>query len=314
MGFLDNSGDIILDAVLTDAGRARLAKGDCSFNIAKFALGDDECNYGLYNNQHESGSQYYDLEILQSPILEAFTNNTSTMNSKLISNPRNNIYYLPVIKLFDQGNYAQYAPSASHIVAVNKPTVDKLMGRDRSPPENKNLQVGILNGYQPGAGGVNSSMIGTDQGIDNVDKPPETGIASDLRETTYIVTMDNRLATMTQVNGAQQTYAFLDDDQIASYYLTLSSPSVSAIGTDPQTPSSILGSRGTRLSFKLKASLDLEAGTSLFSKIGGASTVEISNADGYPLTTYYYIDSTIRIVGATTGYRVDIPVKFVRTR
>ena len=27
MAFLDNSGDIILDAVLTDTGRARLAKG-----------------------------------------------------------------------------------------------------------------------------------------------------------------------------------------------------------------------------------------------------------------------------------------------
>ncbi len=38
MGFLDNSGDIILDAVLTDTGRMRLAKGDGSFKIVKFAL------------------------------------------------------------------------------------------------------------------------------------------------------------------------------------------------------------------------------------------------------------------------------------
>ena len=40
MGFLDNSGDIILDAVLTDAGRQRLARGDGSFNVTKFAFGD----------------------------------------------------------------------------------------------------------------------------------------------------------------------------------------------------------------------------------------------------------------------------------
>ena len=33
MAFLDNSGDIILDAVLTDTGRMRLAKGDGSFAI-----------------------------------------------------------------------------------------------------------------------------------------------------------------------------------------------------------------------------------------------------------------------------------------
>ena len=45
MAFLDNSGDIILDAVLTDTGRMRLAKGDGSFRIAKFAPFDDEIDY-----------------------------------------------------------------------------------------------------------------------------------------------------------------------------------------------------------------------------------------------------------------------------
>ncbi len=77
MAFLDNSGDIILDAVLTDTGRLRLAQGDGSFKISKFALGDDEINYELYNKNHPSGSAYYDAEILQTPVLEAFTNNTS---------------------------------------------------------------------------------------------------------------------------------------------------------------------------------------------------------------------------------------------
>ena len=42
MAFLDNSGDIILDAVLTDAGRKRLARGDGTFKITKYAFGDDE--------------------------------------------------------------------------------------------------------------------------------------------------------------------------------------------------------------------------------------------------------------------------------
>jgi hypothetical protein len=99
MGFLDNSGDIILDAVLTDTGRMRLAKGDGSFKIVKFALGDDEINYELYNKDHASGSAYYDLEVMQTPVLEAFTDNAASMKSRLISIPRNNILYLPVIKL-----------------------------------------------------------------------------------------------------------------------------------------------------------------------------------------------------------------------
>ena len=103
MGFLDNSGDIILDAVLTDEGRRRLALGDGSFRITKFAVGDDEIDYSLYNKNHPSGSAFYDLEVLRTPVLEAFTNNTSGMRSKLMSISRTNILHLPVMKLHDGG-------------------------------------------------------------------------------------------------------------------------------------------------------------------------------------------------------------------
>ena len=51
MGFLDNSGDIVLDVVLTDHGRKQMAKGDGSFQITKFALCDEEINYELYDTQ-----------------------------------------------------------------------------------------------------------------------------------------------------------------------------------------------------------------------------------------------------------------------
>ena len=108
MAFLDNSGDIILDAVLTDTGRYRLAKGDGSFKITKFALGDDEINYGSYDKDSLSGSAYYDLQILQTPILEAFTNNTSTMKSKLVSISRTNLLYLPVMRLSGKTVQATY--------------------------------------------------------------------------------------------------------------------------------------------------------------------------------------------------------------
>ena len=73
MAFLDNSGDILLDAVLTDTGRFRMARGD--FRISKFALADDEIDYSLYDKNNVNGSAYYDLTILQTPVLESFTNN-----------------------------------------------------------------------------------------------------------------------------------------------------------------------------------------------------------------------------------------------
>ena len=159
MGFLDNSGDIILDAVLTDTGRKRLARGDGSFNVAKFALGDEEINYGLYDKNHTSGSAYYDLEILQTPVLEAFTNNTSTMKSKLITISRSNLLYLPVIKLNEDKGVSggkRHVTYSMHLVAVDNDTVTAI---------GSNTQ-GVINGYKPAS---NNTNIYFDQGLDTSD-------------------------------------------------------------------------------------------------------------------------------------------------
>ena len=96
MAFLDNSGDIILDAVLTELGRKKMAAGN--FNISKFALGDDEINYELYNKNHASGSAYYDLEIMQTPIFESNTGQNATINYGLQSITNRRLFYMPVIK------------------------------------------------------------------------------------------------------------------------------------------------------------------------------------------------------------------------
>ena len=89
MAFQDNSGDIILDVVLTDEGRRRLAQGNGQFSITKFALADDEINYGLFDTTAATATQ--DLSILQTPVLEAFTNNTALMKSKLLSLANRNL-------------------------------------------------------------------------------------------------------------------------------------------------------------------------------------------------------------------------------
>ena len=97
MAFLNNSGDIILDAVLTDLGRKRLSQGDGSFEISQFALGDDEIDYSQYNLT--TGSAYQDLDILQTPILEAITDNIASMKSKLVTYSDTSLLYLPIEKL-----------------------------------------------------------------------------------------------------------------------------------------------------------------------------------------------------------------------
>ena len=99
MAFLDNSGDIILDAVLTEEGRRKLARG-APLNIRSFALADDEINYGTYELDHPDGSAYEDLEVLQTPVFEAMTGRNSRLNHPLLKlHGTFDLLYMPVAKV-----------------------------------------------------------------------------------------------------------------------------------------------------------------------------------------------------------------------
>lgn len=80
MAFLDKS-TLIVDAVLTDKGRQKLAGN--SFSISKFALADDEIDYELYDESNGQGPNYYGIALDSMPILEAFTRADSVMRYKL---------------------------------------------------------------------------------------------------------------------------------------------------------------------------------------------------------------------------------------
>ena len=87
MGYLDNSS-ITVDAILTKRGRELLARNDGSFKVTQFALGDDEIDYTLFNENHPNGSQYSGEAIENMPLLEAFPDENNIMIHKLITLPR----------------------------------------------------------------------------------------------------------------------------------------------------------------------------------------------------------------------------------
>jgi hypothetical protein len=156
MAFLDNSGDIILDAVLTDLGRKRMAQGN--FRITKFALGDDEISYNLYNKDHPSGSAYYDLEVLQQPILEAFTATNANINYGLLSYTKVDLLYLPVLVENQVCNALPLLKTGSvYHLAVNNETYDKL-GSNGVFKSTK---------YVASAGTFNSNRIVVESGFDS---------------------------------------------------------------------------------------------------------------------------------------------------
>lgn len=95
MGFQDNSGEIFIDAVLTDEGRERLARNDGSFSIVRFRLADDEIDYRFWNEL--TGSDSKDRKILDTPILEASTNETVALRYPLVSIRNARLQFLPVM-------------------------------------------------------------------------------------------------------------------------------------------------------------------------------------------------------------------------
>jgi hypothetical protein len=93
-----NPTTVTVDAILTTKGRELLARNDGSFQITQFALADDEIDYTLYNPNHPSGSAFYGEAIENTPVLEAFPNESQIMRYKLVTLPRGTSK-LPVINI-----------------------------------------------------------------------------------------------------------------------------------------------------------------------------------------------------------------------
>lgn len=304
MAFLDNSGDIILDAVLTDAGRKRLAAGDGSFKIVKFSCGDDEIDYALYDKTNSSGSAYYDLSLLQTPILEAFTNNQVSLKNKLVSYVKQDLLFLPVAKL----NTVKGAGSVDGVTL----TVDaRTEGVDGTSTVDLSDESIYMRGFKPEQ---NTKSLWVDQGLDTTELNPNITLgefSADLVENKYIVEMDNRFCKLvTPDSKAQQMNPnYIDDDNIASYYVSLADQdkgfvTLSQVQSQNDLSEVISGPKGTSLKFKLKASPEVQQSSYLFSTLGSTVTISAIN--------FYYIDTVVRVIGAETGASLDIPVRLLK--
>lgn len=95
MGLLDNSGDILVDVVLTDVGREFLARNDGTFEIVRYAFGDDEIDYALF--QANTGSLQQDLNILNTPVFEASVNENIALKHRLVSIANPDLKFLPTL-------------------------------------------------------------------------------------------------------------------------------------------------------------------------------------------------------------------------
>jgi len=302
MAFLDNSGDIILDAVLTDTGRLRLARGDGSFRITQFAFGDDEINYGLYNKNNPSGSAYYDLEILQTPVLEAFTNNTSVLKYQLISNNRTDLLFLPVAKLnttlnpFPTGFSSYFVVSDNSTFSSITPKIGIIDGVTSTP---QFLAISVDQGLNSNQTDRTKNLIETD---------------STLYESQYSIELNYNLLRL-RIGSQLLEPTSIDDDGFAVYVLDENINTNAITQLEPGTTSNpnvcetiLQGTVGSRLSLNLLCSTQVQIGTEIFTRLGGTFN---GTSAGLSASTYY-IDTAVTVRGLTTGVSTTVPLKIVK--
>ena len=339
MAFLDNSGDIILDAVLTDLGRKRLSEGN--FRITQFALGDDEIDYSLYNKDHPSGSAYYDLEILQTPVFEAFTRTNANINYGLMSyNGNTKLLYLPIMLLNEKVSVSDNITSTSGVsyLAVNDGT-------------NTNVTTAV--GTAVGRAGSGTRKFIFETGLQTAGDPDRTIanrtsyiVNNGLLDRDFTLSCDSRfIGGVIPLNAGSSTFVYNSNsstgpainisvgdgtgdstansvagntglDNYVSYNIGAINNLVGKVTSDGKNDlnySQFTGPRGMVTAFTFAVADGLGGDTSApspakYSLHGKtAQTLFVGYTE-----TYDYIDTIVYIRGNTTGVTAQLPVRIIR--
>jgi hypothetical protein len=246
--------------------------------------------------------------------------------------PRTDLMYLPVIKLNEIvakhkrvensiTGITNLDPLIANSFVVSADTVTFENYIRNAASKTSNMLNYVIYGH---AANTATTKIKVDQGL----LVPASGLTAtqtidaDLKETQYIVEMDNRLGSLVSpINPSQEAAkSFVDDDGIASYYFGLATdtnyvqdlPQDSGAAT--QQPNMVInGPRGTTLQFTIKSSLDLQTSGYYFDLLAGAG-VSLTSGGGTQDNgkTAQVIRSNIVVTGVTTGYSITIPVSYLK--
>ena len=337
MAFRDNSGTIIIDAVLTDIGRKRMADGN--FRVTKFGLGDDEVDYSLLDIRDNDYSK-----VKAQPVFEAFASKPGTINHGLVNYKSDAILYAPVIKVNEKLSSAVRAyprenssggQEEFYYLTVNNETSKKLtelLGTRIYHLQNETIEKNKL-----------FFESGIDEPLNRQGDIPRDNLAREryilnynLLDKYFIINCDNRFIEKLLVAQDRTTHFENDSDNIlySNFTVLKEVPNISygsveenfsafiAIGTDnlifnygtkdDNVHSAIHGPRGTicAINFKLINQLTNNKNSAAdfrFSKFGTLSEALFGGSDKFD-----YIDTSIQIEGLSSGSKINIPLRILR--
>ena len=235
------------------------------------------------------------------------------MKTKLVSINRNNILHLPIFRLNTQSQLRDQANTGEVYAEGTDPNFGGFYISANSTTDDKATlsTAGIIPFQLGGSNSQKTKRIIIDQGMDTGGTPSRSEpLPQDLLETAFLIRIDHRLLRLH--SGAN---SFVDDDAIASYYISSLDDAVQDIKkydpqnvTDGDSQEMFDGPLGKRLGLMVKATVGLQSSDALFDELG----TTLTNPGGFTAGTYKTIDTTLNVVGVTTGYSIDIPIKIIR--
>jgi hypothetical protein len=307
MSFL-SSATTVVDAILTDEGRKRLAAGN--FDVQKFSLHDDEIVYD------KAQMASFAAKFAATPIFESITENTRALKYNLLTIGLETTHLVStlIVTQPSQGGQAQATgDNTNYYVALS---------RQNAYDNNYStvtLPTGFIKAYEKSLISENSnSWIYIDHGSNDDDqKGPykyNENLPPDLSETEVLIKMDRRIGRIVRPNsgGIDLAPISIDDDFIATYLVTASPGSdtsefFESIQQDADA-SPIAGARGLRLRIPVYASPDINvSSTNIWTSLGRTITSFFNGSDNA-----YAIDTIMTVEGLTTSLNVTVPMRFVK--
>jgi len=328
MGFQDNAGGIVLDAVLTDIGRKRMAQG--KFTIDKFALGDDEIDYELVTGKGSSAT-FEKLDL--TPTLEAFGGQNSNINYGLQNFIREDILHycsLAVNTVVEES--ATHFGNGFYHFAVNVETARKLTSQLSSSKyvlvNNKIEQTKIIieSGIACNAGDIYPTMLNKERYIAQMglydkyfmvycdDRFVDKLLTSPSNSTFKNDIADNLYMNLEPLEESIKISLPSLDDNHSSYRVVATDNAVIDYG-DSHTGaahSSINGPRSSVFAFNFKVLDEMTSDSNnspdyRYTKFGTTSNALFGGSD-----LYDFIDTTIYIQALASNARISIPIRIVR--
>tara|TARA_R100000008_G_scaffold72440_3_gene50643 strand:- start:4733 stop:5716 length:984 start_codon:yes stop_codon:yes gene_type:complete len=321
MALLDNSGDIILDAVLTEQGRKRMANGQ--FQIVKYSFGDDEINYNLYDKNHASGSAYYDLEIMQTPVFEAHTGFNANINYGLLTLPNPGVLYLPMMVRNDQVTQAARPRDGIFILAVHDGvTADALVTAFGGMSSGGDLQV-LRAGERNGTKIILETGLHTEEIAGTAANVANYIVAQGLRDKTFHVSYDNRF--ISRVLEPAPGAVFNNNGGDGEAIVALKLRGVGPGGTDKSYRNHVMSAIRGVPNLVVRRLTDARLDTATSNILGPRATVTALNFDTTLVTDDLFsrygtsrtisgvagksIDTMVKITGTKTGVQMEIPIR-----